>query len=115
MVTSTPRASTLISSARHQLIHTANGSDDSLRLQPSSVTRYPTLAGLLAPEDSDDSQEQRQVAEEQVYEWLRVRMTQRQQENGKKAGECPLMEEKMGKICVQTLLPLLQHHMHLPL
>ena len=78
---------------------------NSLRLQPSFVTRYPTLAGLLAPEDSDDSQEQRQVAEEQVYEWLRVRMTQRQQENGKKAGECPLMEEKMGKICVQTLLP----------
>lgn len=53
---------------------------NSLRGQPQFRTRYPTVAGVHAPEGS----EERQLAQEQAYEWLKARMTQRQQHDAKR-------------------------------
>jgi hypothetical protein len=43
---------------------------NTLRSQPNWPTKYPTLGGLNASEQSKEDEELRKLAEEQVYEWF---------------------------------------------
>jgi hypothetical protein len=54
-----------------------------LRQQTQFLSRYPSLRGLVPPFSRDE--DNRALAEEQVFEWLHQRVTQRQQQGGKQS------------------------------
>lgn len=79
---------------------------NTLQSQPNWTTKYPTLGGLIDAEQSEEAEEFRKLAYEQVYMWFGLRMRQRQQGQSKgTAGECVLRSVP----CSTADCPLSQH------